>query len=381
MSGRIEGGRPSVPPQVDSAEAAKTETQPETKAADQTPASSESTPAPVPQKSSGQVAEFGLSGMARAAQLQAQALPKEEPPKLPTEDVLKRNDNQKTPKPEVQELQKQVNQWRAENGKKPIKEDGFFGEKTEKAVQEFQKANGLKKDGQAGIATQNRVLLENDANFKKLDGGIKNQVRAQMTGYDQDSAKVQNLRDFASTPGLSKLSTAHQQQMLDMQKTRPDDAKFGSQLSTLANSPTFQNLNDGTKTAVLNQASGYAGDATKMDNLNKLATSPGFDKISTAHQQQMLNAQKARPDDAQLAEGLGKLAGSPAFRGASDATKTSTIDTLSNNPPLTDEKLKSTTGLIGSPAFSKLSDADKALVNDGLKGLRAQRRILSMPIM
>ena len=125
--------------------------------------------------------------MARAAQFTNFTGP--EPPKLPTEELLKRNDNQKEPKPEVQELQKQVNQWRTENGKKPIKEDGFFGEKTEKAVYEFQKANGLQKDGQAGIQTQNRVLMENDPNFKQLDRGIKDQTRKSMSEYGKDKGE------------------------------------------------------------------------------------------------------------------------------------------------------------------------------------------------
>ena len=102
----------------------------------------------------------------------------------------------------------------------------FIGPKTEKAVEEFQKANGLQKDGQAGVQTQNRVLMENDGNFKQLDPGIKDQTRKQMSDYGKDSAKIQNLRDFATSPGLSKLSTGHQQQMLDLQKTNADAPEY-----------------------------------------------------------------------------------------------------------------------------------------------------------
>src|SRR5262245_52274254 len=63
----------------------------------------------------------------------------------PSPELLKRNDNQKTPKPEIKELQQAINQWRAglTPPQKPIKDDGFYGSRTEKAVQEFQKANGL----------------------------------------------------------------------------------------------------------------------------------------------------------------------------------------------------------------------------------------------
>lgn len=364
---RIEGGRPSVPPQVGSADKVESEKQTETKPADQSSTDQASSAARPAENPAAKIAEFTLTGMMRAAQL----FGLKDAPKLPTEEVLKRNDNQKEPKPEVDELQKQVNQWRTENGKAPIKEDGFFGPKTESAVKDFQKANGLSRDGQAGIQTQNRALLENDKNFKGLNDAIKDQVRSQMTGYDQDSAKVQNLRNFATSPGLSKLSTAHQQQMLDMQKAHPDDAKFGSQLSNLAKSETFRNLNDATKTDILNRVSGYAGDPGKIDNLTKLATSKGFDQLSNAEQKKMLDTLKAHPDDAQLAGGLGKLAGSPEFRGSSDAVKDSVVDTLSNNRPMTDAKINSTLGLIGSPGFTKLSDSDKGLITDGLKAAKA----------
>ena len=372
MVDKVGSGTPSsAPPQttstdkVDSAKAS--DTQPTT-----TQAPKDSSPPPAATEQKGQTqkfSEFALSGMARAAQFTNFTGP--EPPKLPTEELLKRNDNQKEPKPEVQELQKQVNQWRTENGKKPIKEDGYFGEKTEKAVYEFQKANGLQKDGQAGIQTQNRVLMENDSNFKQLDPSIKDQTRKSMSDYGKDSAKVENLRNFATSPGLGKLSTAHQQQMLDIQKASPDDTKLTSQLGTLANDATFQKLNDTTKTEVLNQVKGYAGDPGKIDNLTKLTTSPGFEQLSNDHQKKMMDALKTRPDDAQLAEGLGKMASSPGFRNSNDKVKDSVIDTISKNPPATPEKVDGTLNLIGSPGFTKLTDANKALITDGLSGAKA----------
>jgi len=319
----------------------------------------------------GRFQEFALSGLAQAAMLGMQTIGMKAPSTLPTDELLKRNDLQKEPKQEVMDLQKEVNNWRTDNGKPPIKEDGFFGPKTEKAVKEFQKANGLAQDGQAGVQTQNRALLESDPDFKKLDPVIKDQTRKTMIDYGKDSAKIQNLRDFATAPGLSRLSPGHQQQMLDMQKANPDDPKFTSQLKTLANDNTFRSLNDATKTDVLNQVGKYAGDPGKIDNLTKLTTSPGFEKLSNDEQKHMMDKLAKTPDDAQLAAGLGKLAGDAGFRGSSDAVKKSVVNTLGDNPPLTDQKLNSTTGLIGSPGFTKLSDADKALVTDGLKGAKA----------
>ena len=370
MTERVGSGPPSVPQQVSSTDSTEKVNQSETKPAQSAPADSTPT-TPEPQKTQNpatKMAEFALTGMARAAQFAD--FTKEEP-KLPTDELLKRNDNQKEPKPEVQELQKQVNQWRAENGKKPIKEDGFYGSKTETAVQEFQKANHLQKDGQAGVQTQNHILLENDPGFKKLDGGIKDQVRKQMSDYEKDSGKIQNLRDFATAPGLSKLSTAHQQQMLDMQKAHPDDPKFTSQLKTLANDSTFQNLNDATKTRVLNDVSKYAGDPGKIDNLTKLSTSPGFDKLKNTEQNKMLDTLAKHPDDAQLAEGLGKLPSHPGYTGSSDSIKNSIVDTFEGSSPLTKEKVDSTLGLYDSAQFKKLTDGEKAIVADGVKASKA----------
>jgi Putative peptidoglycan binding domain len=366
---RIDRGSPSGPPlQIDSTDAVESKKPAETKPADQVSADSTAPAAPPPQSPAGKLAEFALSGLARAAQLLTQTPTKDI---LPTAELLKRNDSQKDPKPETLELQKQVNQWRTANGKKPIKEDGFFGEKTEKAVYEFQKANGLQKDGQAGAATQNRVLLENSPGFKKLDEGIKKETRELMTSYDRDSARLQNLRELMTAPGLSNLSPAHQQMMLNMQRAHPDNPKFTSQLVTLANDPTFGSLDDGMKNRVLNQVSSYASDAGKIDNLTKLVTSPSFDQLATPEQSKMLDELKKRPDDAQLAEGLGKLASSTAFRASNQATKMYVIDALSNNPPLTDEKFNATNGLIGSPQFRRLNDGEKAIVMDGLKAGKA----------
>jgi hypothetical protein len=372
MVDKVGSGAPPTPPpqtnaadQVDSAK--PKDTQPATT---QTPADSSPPPTSTEQKGqTSKMSEFALLGMSRAAQFVNFTGP--EPPKLPTDDVLKRNDNQKEPKPEVMELQKQVNQWRAENGKKPIKEDGFYGEKTEKAVYEFQQANKLQKDGQAGIQTQNHVLMENDPNFKQLDPGIKDQTRKLMSDYGKDKTNIENLRNFATSPGLGKLSTAHQQQMLDIQKAHPDDTKLTEQLGKLANDSTFQKLNDSTKTEVLNQVSGYAGDPGKIDNLTKLATAPGFEQLSNDHQKKMMDALKTRPDDTQLADGRGKMASSPGFRNSNDKVKDSVIDTISKNPPATPEKVDGTLNLIGSPGFTKLTDANKALITDGLAGAKA----------
>ncbi len=231
-------------------------------------------------------------GFTKAADTTGMTAPKDTAP-----TPLARNDKQKEPQPEVKDMQHQLNDWRAANGKPPLKEDGFYGPKTEKAVREFQKASGLPETGKASVATQARMGLEENPKFKGLNDTVKTQVRAQMNAAGEDFAQ--------------------------------------------------------------------------LDNVKTLSTAEGFDKLSNGHAQQMLTALSKTPGDASVAQGLSKLAGSEAFRNTSDATKTSLIDTLTQNPPMADAKIDSALKLVGSPEFSKLSDTDKALVSDGLKGAKA----------
>jgi peptidoglycan hydrolase-like protein with peptidoglycan-binding domain len=86
--------------------------------------------------------------------------------------------------PEVQQLQKQLNEWRVRNGKEPISEDGIFGNKTEAAVRDFQAANGLSVDGIAGPNTRDRVELESNENFQQLPSATQDQVRNMMSEFE-----------------------------------------------------------------------------------------------------------------------------------------------------------------------------------------------------
>lgn len=210
---------------------------------------------------------------------------------------LRRNDKQATAKPEVKDFQQKLNEWRTANKLEPLKEDGFFGPKTEAAVKAFQKANGLPPTGRAGPGLQARVELENNAEFKKLNDDAKKSLRAQLTSAGDDQAK--------------------------------------------------------------------------LDNLSKLGTTKGLSDLSPAHQKQLIEALGRSADDDALTAGLVKLAGSPDFAKASDATKTSIIDTIRTNAPVTDAKVDGALSLVSSPTFAALSDADKAIACEGLKAAKA----------
>ncbi len=210
---------------------------------------------------------------------------------------LKRNDLQSKPLPEVKDLQEKVNVYRTEHGAKPIKEDGFFGPKTEKAVKDLQKEFGLPETGRAGPSLETRLAVESDPSFKKLDDDTKKLIRTQLTAAGDDQAK--------------------------------------------------------------------------LDNLKGLATAPGMDNLSPKHRQQLMEALNREPENADLAKGLCKLANSENFAKTSDATKSSLIDTIRTNGPVTDAKVDAALSLVGNPKFAALSDADKALVCEGFKGSKA----------
>jgi hypothetical protein len=63
--------------------------------------------------------------------------------------------------PQVLELQKDLNKVRIAQGKPPLTADGMFGPKTEAAVKEFQREQGLKPDGLVGPQTKAALALEN----------------------------------------------------------------------------------------------------------------------------------------------------------------------------------------------------------------------------
>jgi peptidoglycan hydrolase-like protein with peptidoglycan-binding domain len=62
--------------------------------------------------------------------------------------------------PQVSDLQDDLNKIRAQQGKPPIAADGIFGPKTEAAVKEFQREQGIKPDGLVGPQTKAALALE-----------------------------------------------------------------------------------------------------------------------------------------------------------------------------------------------------------------------------
>jgi peptidoglycan hydrolase-like protein with peptidoglycan-binding domain len=192
MVKKVESGAPPPSPPIDTTtgpESVQGEagTQPQAATNPELP----NTAAAMPYDTGGQISEYNLDGQMRAALLKSLipgsggptpgTLPPpgtlywgppggagtETAPPAPTE--LKEGSKGTA----VEEAENHINWWRAENGRKPIKVDGNFDAETKAAVSDFQKANGMKVTGKIDQKTTDRLELENNPSFKKLDDTTK----------------------------------------------------------------------------------------------------------------------------------------------------------------------------------------------------------------
>ncbi|HSP05679.1 MAG TPA: peptidoglycan-binding domain-containing protein, partial [Acidobacteriota bacterium] len=212
MVQRIGSGSSSPPSGIDSTSATESAKQAETTQEPAAPASENATAPTVQPDVKGQVADFKASGDIVAARLHKEA---GAPPGAPTGTEEKRLLKQPMKGDDVQDAQTQLNQWRSDQGKEPaLKEDGKFGTKTDAAVRDFQKTNGLKSDGIVGPNTRDRLQLETDPNFKTLNADTQKQIRDQMSSYPKDQDSRTNLLKLGTDPNFAKLSREGQDQAL-----------------------------------------------------------------------------------------------------------------------------------------------------------------------
>jgi len=355
---------------------------------------------------SARMAEKSIEGQARQAQIESQAAPagsgtgtpagsgvpatgSTTPPTITSPTGATTSTAPATPKllkegskgQEVEDLQKQLNDWRSDHGEKPIGVDQKYGTETKGAVKEFQKANGLTDDGQAGARTQDRLKLETDPNFKSLKPETQQQIRDQMGKYSEQKAGQKdspdnqssrtNLVGVATDPNFAKLSPEGQKAALDRLATNPTDAAHTQAVkdtvkdrSTLENDANFKKLNvDTQKQAIENLEKNHGNQAAK-DNVIKLATDPNFGQLSRTHQDKILQAQAKKPEDAAYTQSLRDITGSANFRGMDDANKTKVIDMASSAK--------------ASPTY--LSNLDRMIKHDrfGAMSTQDQKRMLNV---
>ena len=220
---------------------------------------------------------------------------------------------------DVQTAEDQVNAWRAENGRKPIKADGKYNQETANAVRDFQKVNKLKIDGIIGPNTHDRLQLENDASFKTLDPATKTLVRDQMNANQKNQAGRESALQLAIDPNLAKLPPDAQQNYVkklganpaDLQQVR-DNVK---DRATLEKDPNFQKLDAVTQKNIREQIEKYDGQPVERGQLLKLATDPNFEKLGgAANRDRALKALAGNPASAANLTNLQKMIGSDSFQ-------------------------------------------------------------------
>jgi peptidoglycan hydrolase-like protein with peptidoglycan-binding domain len=303
--------------------------------------------------------------------------------------------------PEVENLQNQLNDWRAGQGKTPIGVDQKYGNETKTAVKDFQKANGLTDDGQAGARTQDRLKLETDPNFKSLKPEAQQQIRDQMGKYSEqkagqkDSPENQssrtNLVNVATDPNFAKLSPEGQKAALDRLATNPTDAAHTQAVkdtvkdrSTLENDANFKKLNADTQKQALENLEKNHGNQAAKDNIIKLGTDPNFGQLSRTHQDKILQAQAKKPEDAAYTQSLRDITGSPNFRGMDDANKTKVID-MASSAKASPTYLSNLDQMIKHDRFGSMSTQDqKRMLNvfdtTSPKGQEALQKLMSRDV-
>jgi peptidoglycan hydrolase-like protein with peptidoglycan-binding domain len=238
---------------------------------------------------------------------------------------------------EVADLQKLLNEWRAnQNPPLPlIKEDQVFGADTEKAVKQFQKANGLDSDGLAGEKTKDRLEMENNSNFRKLDPDIKKQVREKFVLFQQDHYAREQLKELATDPNFANTSTVSQQELLNRLALNPADPGHLKKIQTITkdlssmenNSPDFKNTSPDAKKKAIDRMYQYADNDKVRGHLNKILADSKFTKMPIDQQEKILKVFDIRKDS-DIADEMIKIVNSRGWAQMDDAMKTRVLDNL-----------------------------------------------------
>lgn len=262
--------------------------------------------------------------------------------------------------PDVQAAEDQINGWRADNGRKPIKADGKFDQQTDTAVRDFQKANKMDVDGSIGANTHDRLQLENDASFKTIDPATKTLVRDQLNANAKNQAGRESMLQLATDPNLARLPPDVQQSYVkklaanpaDLQQIR-DDIKSRA---TLEKDPNFQKLDSVTQKSVRERMEKYDGRPVERDLLLKLATDPNFEKLGgAANRNRALKALGSNPASAGHLANLQKMIGSNSFQTKIDAPLKGQIFDLAAAHAGDNRYVGDLSKLVSDPRFGALS--------------------------
>ncbi len=202
----------------------------------------------------------------------------------------------------------------------PLDPNGKFDAKTETAVREFQKKQGLPEDGRVGQETLARMLpnadqVKTDPGFSKLDPSVQKELSDRLAKDPKDYAGREALMNVARTDGFDMLKPEQQKQLLCLHDAAPTDAALADDLKAIAGSSEFRSLPAEHQKLALEQLGKHTGDATARGTFTDLVTNPGFAKMDSHEQGVMLkqmggeNSIISGPARAALDTKLGELAG------------------------------------------------------------------------
>jgi peptidoglycan hydrolase-like protein with peptidoglycan-binding domain len=273
---------------------------------------------------------------------------------------------------EVQTAEDQINGWRAENGRKPIKTDGKYDQQTENAVRDFQKANKMDIDGSIGANTHDRLQLENDASFKTIDPATKTLIRDQLNANAKNQVGRESMLQLAIDPNLAKLPPEAQQSYVKKLAVNPanlqqlrDNVK---DRATLEEDPSFQKLDGVTQKNVRERMEKYDGRPVERDLLLKLATDPNFEKLGgAANRDRALKALGSNPASAAHLTNLQKMIGSNSFQNKIDAPLKGQIFDLAAGHAGDSRYVRDLSKLVSDPRFGALDLVEQRKTIDVFK--------------
>lgn len=280
MVSRIDSGRTGSVPKTDIQETTHAESSEQPKSTENNSSISDSGKQAAASNAATRAAESSITGQILASQLQDQvpSTSSDSAPKVPSQGKLL---VEGSVDPSVKDFQKQLNEFRSQNGLTPIKEDGIFGPETKGAVLQFQRATGLKDDGKVGDNTRSRMTLENNPSFKGLNPDTKDQIRGMMNGFQKDPTNRQLLLTIGQDESFAQLSRSEQETALKdlsgsasslTQKTL--QGMSNDDLLKLAESPGGQERLNGMKFA-LQQGTTTPATLKELDRLNAATFTPG----------------------------------------------------------------------------------------------------------
>jgi len=261
--------------------------------------------------------------------------------------------------PEVSKLQQDLNTWRMQNGKEPIKVDGKFGPATDSALKEYQTSLGIKADGLAGPNTKAQL----EVNAMPLDPEVKAQIRYDLTQYENYPEARENLMKEVRDPNFQALPSESQGSALfELAKNPADQTHATNVLNATKESvkleadPDFQSLPPETKKLARFEMFKFADHLAGPFNLANLFTEPGFAKLTPEQQNRAINT--INSNDSDQAPILRGIVTSKSFDGMDESMRTYVLYLNNNNAKDFDAQLKMN-ALLNDPVFAAASKEEQ----------------------